>query len=49
MEQDWIWGLVGGFMIGIAGALLLLANGRVMGASGIFGGLVDKSGILGTL
>ena len=44
MEQDWIWGLVGGFMIGIAGALLLLANGRVMGASGIFGGLVDKSG-----
>ena len=31
-------------MIGIAGALLLLANGRVMGASGIFGGLVDKSG-----
>ena len=44
MGQDWIWGLVGGFMIGIAGALLLLANGRVMGASGIFGGLVDKSG-----
>ena len=31
-------------MIGIAGALLLLANGRVMGASGSFGGLVDKSG-----
>lgn len=44
MEQDWIWGLAGGFLIGIAGALLLLANGRVMGASGIFGGLVDKSG-----
>ena len=44
MEQDWIWGLFGGFMIGLAGAILLLANGRVMGASGIFGGLVDRSG-----
>lgn len=44
MEQDWIWGLLGGVLIGIAGAILLLANGRVMGASGIFGGLVDKSG-----
>lgn len=44
MEQDWIWGLLGGLLIGIAGAILLLANGRVMGASGIFGGLVDKSG-----
>lgn len=44
MEQDWIWGLFGGLLIGIAGAVLLLANGRVMGASGIYGGLVDKSG-----
>lgn len=44
MEQDWIWGLLGGFMIGLAGTILLLANGRVMGASGIFGGLVDRSG-----
>ena len=44
MEQDWIWGLIGGLIIGSAGALLLIANGRVMGASGIFGGLVDKSG-----
>ena len=44
MEQDWIWGLLGGFMIGLAGAILLLANGRVMGASGIFGGLAARSG-----
>lgn len=44
MEQDWIWGLVGGLMIGSAGALYLLVNGRVMGASGILGGLVDRSG-----
>ena len=44
MEQDWIWGLVGGLIIGSAAALFLLANGRVMGASGILGGLVDGSG-----
>ena len=41
---DWIWGLVGGLMIGAAGAMYLLINGRVMGASGIIGGLVDGSG-----
>ncbi len=43
MEQDWIWGLIGGLMIGSAGALYLLMNGRIMGASGIIGGLVDGS------
>ena len=40
----WLWGLLGGLMIGVAGALYLLVNGRVMGASGILGGLVDGSG-----
>lgn len=40
----WVWGLLGGLMIGGAGALFLLANGRVMGASGIIGGLIDGSG-----
>ncbi len=44
MHQDWIWGLVGGAMIGAAAALYLLVNGRVLGASGILGGLVDNSG-----
>jgi uncharacterized membrane protein YedE/YeeE len=44
MEQDWIWGLVGGFIIGSAAAVYLLVNGRIMGASGILGGLVDGSG-----
>jgi uncharacterized protein len=44
MEQDWIWGLIGGLVIGTAGAVYLLANGRIMGASGILGGLVDGSG-----
>ena len=31
-------------MIGVAAAVYLLVNGRVMGASGILGGLVDGSG-----
>lgn len=44
MEQDWIWGLVGGGIIGSAAAVYLLVNGRIMGASGIIGGLVDGSG-----
>ena len=43
METDWIMGLVGGLMIGLAASLYLLGNGRIMGASGIIGGLVDKS------
>lgn len=44
LQQDWIWGLIGGLMIGSAGALFLLMNGRIMGASGIIGGLIDGSG-----
>lgn len=44
MEIDWIYGLVGGLIIGLAGAILLLFNARIMGASGIIGGLVDGSG-----
>ncbi len=44
MEMDWIWGLVGGLMIGSAAAMFLLVNGRIMGASGIVGGLADRSG-----
>jgi hypothetical protein len=44
MPLDWIWGLLGGLLIGCAGAVYLLGNGRVMGASGIIGGLIDGSG-----
>lgn len=44
MEQSWIMGLVGGLIIGCAGAVYLLMNGRIMGASGVIGGLVDGSG-----
>lgn len=45
MQIDWIWGLVGGLLIGTGGAVFLLANGKIMGASGIIGGLVDRSGL----
>ncbi len=33
-------GLIGGLLIGLAAALLLLANGRISGISGIVGGLL---------
>ena len=44
MQTDWIMGLTGGVVIGLAASFYLLTNGRVMGASGIIGVLVDKSG-----
>jgi uncharacterized membrane protein YedE/YeeE len=44
MPIDWIMGLAGGALIGTAAAIFLLVNGRIMGASGIIGGLVDGSG-----
>lgn len=45
IEQDWIWGFVGGLLIGTGGAVYLLVNGRIMGASGILGALLDGSGM----
>lgn len=44
MPQEWLMGLIGGGLIGLAASLYLLLNGRIMGASGIVGGLVDGSG-----
>ncbi len=44
MEMSWLWGFLGGLLIGGAASLYLLVNGRVMGISGILGGLVDGSG-----
>ncbi|MBK5926520.1 YeeE/YedE thiosulfate transporter family protein [Rhodobaculum claviforme] len=44
MEAEWIWGFAGGLLIGCAAAMFLLVNGRIMGASGILGGLIDRSG-----
>ncbi|SFS04859.1 YeeE/YedE family protein [Yoonia litorea] len=43
MPMDWILGLFGGLLIGTAAALYLLVSGRILGASGIIGGLVDGS------
>jgi uncharacterized membrane protein YedE/YeeE len=43
MPIDWIYGLVGGLLIGFAGVILLLGNGHIMGASGIIGSLVDQT------
>lgn len=44
LQSDWLWGFAGGLLIGLAGAIYLLVNGRIMGVSGIVGGLVDGSG-----
>ena len=44
MEIEYLHGFGGGLLIGLAAAIYLLVNGRVMGASGIIGGLVDGSG-----
>jgi uncharacterized membrane protein YedE/YeeE len=44
VQEDWILGLAGGLLIGLGAAVFLLGNGRIMGASGILGGLVDGSG-----
>lgn len=43
MLIDWIWGLAGGLMIGLAAAILLLGTGGIMGASGLLGRVVDGS------
>ena len=45
MIADYWMGLLGGLMIGSAAALLLLGNGRIMGASGILGSVVDGTAL----
>lgn len=37
--------LIGGALIGLAASLLLLTHGKVAGISGIFGGVVDRTGV----
>jgi uncharacterized protein len=44
MPMEYLLGLIGGLMIGGAASIYLLFNGRIMGISGIFGGLVDGTG-----
>ena len=43
LPEDYLFGLLGGLTIGVAGVIYLLGNGKIMGASGIIGGLVDGS------
>ncbi len=43
MNVEWMWGLAGGLLIGLGAAVYLLCNGRIMGASGILGGLVERN------
>jgi len=48
MRSDFIYALAGGALIGLASALLLLANRRIAGISGILGGaLVPKASDFG--
>lgn len=42
MDPAWIWGFAGGLLIGLGASVYLLGNGRIMGASGILGGLIDR-------
>lgn len=39
--SDWIFGLVGGALIGLSATILLLFNGRIAGISGILGAVVN--------
>ena len=42
MTNDWIRGLLGGGMIGLASAILLMFNGRIFGVSGIVAGALSR-------
>jgi hypothetical protein len=41
ISPDWIAGLGGGVLIGLASVVLLALNGRIAGVSGILGGLLS--------
>lgn len=44
IEVNWINGLVGGMLIGLSATILLTANGRIAGISGIFNGALFTKG-----
>jgi uncharacterized membrane protein YedE/YeeE len=44
MDGSWLTAFAGGVMIGLAGAIYLLVNGRIMGVSSILGGLFGGGG-----
>jgi len=41
MATDWIYALLGGFIIGLSVTIMLLFNGRVTGISGIIYGILN--------
>lgn len=41
-EFDWVAGLAGGVLIGLAATLLLAGSGRIAGISGIFGEILSR-------
>ena len=43
MHSDWLKALLGGALIGCSSILLMLANGRIFGVSGILGGVLSPS------
>lgn len=43
LHPDWIRALAGGALIGLSASLLLAFNGRVLGVSGIVGGVVHPT------
>lgn len=44
MPLNWMMGLAGGLMIGLAAAVFLLGTGRIMGASGLIAGVLAPGG-----
>jgi len=40
---EYLWAFVGGTLIGLASVLMLLFNGKILGVSGIVGGIFQKA------
>lgn len=41
IEPSWIYGLIGGILIGISATILLAFNGRIAGISGMINGVLE--------
>lgn len=39
MNESWLWGAIGGLLIGLSSTLMLLLNGRITGISGVASGI----------
>ena len=45
MQPEWINAIIGGGLIGLSASLLLLANGKITGVSGILMGVFSDTGL----